>query len=293
MGAAGIGADRGHGPAQGGHDARRRSGRYVQPGGGARVARDRRGRRRARRAPGDPPGRPRRGGRAASRARRAARGARGPRARARGHDRESWWPRERLDGDRRAATDDRRTDHEGGTMTDVLIACSHGTDDARGRAAVATIVADVARLAADVDVREAFVDVQDPSLVDVAAATRADEDVVIVPLLLSAGFHTYVDIAEAAQSSGATAAGALGPDDRLVDLLVERLHEAGARPDDAVILAAAGSSDARAIEAVETMLAQVRARWAGDVTVAYGGVEPRVPDVVAQVRAAAAPGTRV
>lgn len=178
-------------------------------------------------------------------------------------------------------------------MTDVLIACSHGTDDARGRAAVATIVADVARLAPDVDVREAFVDVQDPSLVDVAAATRAEEDVVIVPLLLSAGFHTYVDIAEAAESSGATAAGALGPDDRLVDLLIERLHEAGARPDDAVILAAAGSSDARAIAAVETMLAQVRDRWAGGVTVAYGGVEPRVPDVVAQVRAAAAPGTRV
>ena len=56
-------------------------------------------------------------------------------------------------------------------MSEVLVACSHGTDDARGRSAVATIVADVARLAPEIDVREAFVDVQSPSLVEVAAAT--------------------------------------------------------------------------------------------------------------------------
>ncbi|GHG45752.1 hypothetical protein GCM10011331_05380 [Flavimobilis marinus] len=178
-------------------------------------------------------------------------------------------------------------------MSEVLVACSHGTDDARGRSAVATIVADVARLAPEIDVREAFVDVQSPSLVEVAAATTPAEDVVIVPLLLSAGFHTYVDIAEAAESSGAAAAGTLGPDPRLVDIVVERLHEAGARPDDVIVLAAAGSSDARAITAVESMLTAVRERWGTDVTVAYGGVEPRVPDVVAQLRAGAPDGARV
>ncbi len=178
-------------------------------------------------------------------------------------------------------------------MTEVLVACSHGTDDTRGREAVATIVADVARLAPEVDVREAFVDVQSPSLVEVAGATTPAEDVVIVPLLLSAGFHTYVDIAEAAQESGARAAGALGPDPRLVDILVERLEEAGARPDDVVVLAAAGSSDARAITAVESVLAALRERWGSEVTVAYGGVEPRVPDVVARLRAEASAGTRI
>src|SRR5690606_8859303 len=143
------------------------------------------------------------GGRAAPGARRAARGARGARARPGGHDGEPRRARERLDARRGSAAYDRETDHEGGTMSEVLVACSHGTDDARGRSAVATIVADVARLAPEIDVREAFVDVQSPSLVEVAAATTPAEDVVIVPLLLSAGFHTYVDIAEAAASSGA------------------------------------------------------------------------------------------
>lgn len=181
-----------------------------------------------------------------------------------------------------------------------LVGTSHGTDNHDGRAAVASILADVRAARPGLAVREAFVDVQQPEVADVVTEelgrTRAGGDggavprVVVVPLLLSAGFHTYVDIAAAAEPEGAVATGTLGPDARLADIVVDRLRAAGATPADAVVLAAAGSSDPRAAAAVEEMLALVRARWSGAVTVGYGaGAEPRVADAVARARAEGAP----
>ena len=69
----------------------------------------------------------------------------------------------------------------------------------------------------------------------------------VVPLLLAAGYHVHVDIARAvADRPDVRSTGALGPDDLLVDVLVERLEAAGAERGGAVVLAPAGSSDARA-----------------------------------------------
>ena len=42
---------------------------------------------------------------------------------------------------------------------------------------------------------EAYVDVESPSVDDAAAALPKDEPCVIVPILLSTGFHTQVDCA--------------------------------------------------------------------------------------------------
>lgn len=174
-----------------------------------------------------------------------------------------------------------------------LVGTSHGTDSPDGRAAVASILADVRAARPALIVREAFVDVQQPEVADVvaeelertAAGAPGAPRAVVVPLLLSAGFHTYVDIAAAAEPEGAVATGTLGPDARLAEIVVDRLRAAGATPADAVVLAAAGSSDPRAAAAVEEMLALVRARWDGDVTVGYGaGAQPRVADAVAQAR---------
>jgi sirohydrochlorin ferrochelatase len=78
-----------------------------------------------------------------------------------------------------------------------------------------------------------------------------------------------------------------------VDVLVDRLAEAGATDADAVVLAAAGSSDPRAAGDVEWIAEAMRARRTGPVSVGYGaGCDPRVPDAVATARAAA-PGARV
>ena len=170
----------------------------------------------------------------------------------------------------------------------VLVGCSHGTDSVTGRAAIVSILEGVRRARPDLDVREAFVDVQTPEVADVVAGALDDAGAaVVVPLLLSAGFHVHVDIAAAVEPPGAAASGAMGPDARLVAILVDRLTAAGAGPGDAVVLAAAGSSDRRAADAVEEVARGLRAAWPhGPVTIGYGaGCAPSVPDAVAAARA--------
>jgi sirohydrochlorin ferrochelatase len=165
----------------------------------------------------------------------------------------------------------------------VLVACSHGTADAEGTAAVTRLV-DAVRRAADVPVVEAHVDVHGPYVRDVVAEHRGD--VVVVPLLLAAGFHVRVDVAEAvAPWPGAVAGDALGPDDRLTDLLSERLEAAGVEPDDDVVLAAAGSSDDAADAAVRAQADLLSATRQRPVTVAYGAARgPRIGEEVARLR---------
>ncbi|MCC2308218.1 sirohydrochlorin chelatase [Cellulomonas chengniuliangii] len=173
----------------------------------------------------------------------------------------------------------------------MLVACSHGTDDVRGRHAIRGLVASVRAARPGLDVREAFVDVQEPRVDSVVrAASDEGRDVVVVPLLLSAGFHVHVDIAAAVAAPRAVAAHALGPDPRLVEVLARRLRGAGAGAGDAVVLAAAGSSDPRAARDVEAVVARLRSAWtAGPVTVGYGaGCAPRVPEAVAAARLAGA-----
>jgi sirohydrochlorin ferrochelatase len=140
----------------------------------------------------------------------------------------------------------------------------------------------------------AFVDVQPPTVTDVVAElAAAGTPAVVVPLLLSGGYHVHVDIAGAvAAHPGAVAARPLGPDPRLAEVLADRLLKTGADPADpatAVVLAAAGSSDPRAVADVEATAALLRPRWAGPVTTGYGSAaRPTVPDAVAAARAAGA-----
>lgn len=178
----------------------------------------------------------------------------------------------------------------------VLVGCSHGTDDLGGREAIRSILADVAADRPGLRVREAFVDVQVPEVAAVVADALAEQrgGVVVVPLLLSVGFHVKVDVAAAVDRSGAVASGPLGPDERLVDVLVERLHDAGLAPGDSVVLAAAGSTDPAAALAVEAVAAGLADRLTQPVTIGYGaGAQPRVPAAVATARADLAPGGRV
>lgn len=171
---------------------------------------------------------------------------------------------------------------EGTDGRPVLVACSHGTDNEQGQAIIRDLVAAVRDLLPDVEVLETYVDVQYPQVDEVVASVAPGRGVVIVPLLLSGGFHVHVDIAAAVETRSATggptvAARALGPDERLATILVERLVEAGARQDDSVVVAAAGSSDARAAKDVEQVVAAVDDRWNGPVSVGYASAaSPRV-----------------
>jgi sirohydrochlorin ferrochelatase len=177
------------------------------------------------------------------------------------------------------------------TPPPVLVGCSHGTDSVAGRAAIRSILDAIRRQRPDLDVREAFVDVQQPEVPDVVAgAVEPDgSTAVVVPLLLSVGFHVRVDIAESVEGHPAVAAAPLGPDPRLVDLLTDRLAEAGLRDDDAVVLAAAGSTDPAAAVAVEAIGSGLAERLGRAVHIGYGaGATPRVPEAVAAARATGA-----
>ncbi|BCJ48823.1 hypothetical protein Asp14428_02980 [Actinoplanes sp. NBRC 14428] len=150
-----------------------------------------------------------------------------------------------------------------------LLAVAHGTRSAAGQAQIRDLAGRVARRLPEADLRLAYVDVQQPRVGDVIRETDA-----VVPLLLSAGYHVRVDIAQAAASAGATVAPPLGPDPLLADVLRRRIPRC-----DAVVLAAAGSSDPAWRADVEAVAAQLGA------TVAYAsGTERRVPDVVAGLR---------
>ena len=172
----------------------------------------------------------------------------------------------------------------------VLVACAHGTDDVAGRATVSTVVNGLRRERPDLTVREAFVDVQSPEVTAVVdEITATGGTAVVVPLLLSAGFHVHVDIAEAVADRPAVAAGALGPHPLLVDVLVDRLHQAGATESDAVVLGVAGSSDGRAVVAVEEVAGILRERWGTPVLVGYcSAARPTVVEAVSAARATGA-----
>ena len=170
------------------------------------------------------------------------------------------------------------------TTPPALLAISHGTSSPAGQAAVAALVEAVARGLPDVTVRLGHVDVQQP---DVAASLDAIPEgtpVVIVPLLLSAGYHVRVDLRQqSAGRDGVVIAPALGPDPRLVDVLLARLTPLAPAPDDEIVLAVAGSSDDRANEDCREIGRMLGARLGRDVGVGFlAAADPRLDVAVAR-----------
>ena len=169
-----------------------------------------------------------------------------------------------------------------------LVAASHGTSHPGGQRAVATLVRVVTARFGDLLVREAFVDVQQPDVPKTVSALEPGRDVVVVPLLLSAGYHVHVDLTRAADDATdrhVRVAAALGPDARLAGVLCRRLEEAGLAPDDVVVLAAAGSSDRRAVEDCRVAAAQLAEVLRRPVTVGFiSAATPRLSDAVTAAR---------
>ena len=178
--------------------------------------------------------------------------------------------------------------------TPVLVACAHGTRNPTGRRLIAELALAARALRPGLRTTAAFVDVQPPTVVDVVRALADDgTPAVVVPLLLSGGYHVHVDIAGAvAAHPGAVAARPLGPDPRLAAVLGDRLRAASADPRDpltAVVLAAAGSSDPRSVADVESTADLLQRDWAGPVTTGYGSAaQPTVTDAVTAARRAGA-----
>ncbi|MFW5470477.1 sirohydrochlorin chelatase [Knoellia sp. CPCC 206435] len=169
-----------------------------------------------------------------------------------------------------------------------VVLVAHGTRDPRGADTVRRLADRVAESLPAREVRLAYVDVQEPLVGEVLddVMTR-HASAVVVPLLLSRGFHVDVDIADAvAAHPGSRAVAQLGPDPLLAERMVQGLRAEGVPPTAHVVLAAAGSSRTEAAEDVEVAADQLADRWDGPVTVAYAaGTPPTVPDAVTAARA--------
>ena len=149
-----------------------------------------------------------------------------------------------------------------------LLLVAHGSRDEAAHTCVGEIADAVRAALPDVPVRVGYVDVRAPTVADAATDLKG---AVVVPAFLAAGYHVRTDLpaqlAECGAADRFVVTPALGPDPSIVCAAAGRLAEAGWRYGDAVVLAAAGSSDPAA-------LAEVRA--AGRMLAAQVGRKVRV-----------------
>lgn len=164
-----------------------------------------------------------------------------------------------------------------------LLAVAHGSRNPAAADVIGALARQIRRLAPMLDVRVAFIGHAEPSLP--AELDAAGSNAVIVPLLLSSGYHLTGDINGAARSAGALVAGPLGPDELLLTALIARLAEAGVPVGTPLVLAAAGSSDPAAADDVREQADLLAERLGVPVLAAFAtAASPTVHEAVAQLR---------
>src|SRR3954449_5416218 len=187
-----------------------------------------------------------------------------------------------------------------------LVGVAHGSRDPAAQATVEALLAEGRARRADLGVHAAYVQTADPDVPAVLA--RVGAGAVVVPLLLSRGYHVAVDIGRAAAAACAAGTPPLGPerglggalDDRLraaappppapapapAPALDERLREAGPPATAPVVLAAAGSSDPDAVADVEAQTRLLATRRGAPVVAAYATAQsPTVHEAVTRLLA--------
>lgn len=167
-----------------------------------------------------------------------------------------------------------------------ILLVAHGTRKHPGVAMIADMAQRVA-VALRRPVHTAFVDVLGPTPHEVLAS-MASQPTVVVPAFLARGYHVGTDIPAHVAASGhpdVTVTAALGPGPQLVRMLADRLVKSGWRPDDSVILAAAGTSDAGARSDLYTTAAWLSALTGSRVELAFAATgSPQVGEAVDALR---------
>jgi len=183
------------------------------------------------------------------------------------------------------------------------VAVAHGSSDPRAAASVDALLRLVRTRAAragypGLDVRAAYLGHAAPSIGQALAVL--DGDGVVLPLLLTAAYHSKTDIPKALREARAarprldiTYGSPLGPHPLLRRALDRRLAEAGtAAPpgETAVILAAAGSSDPAANAVISDLAADWRAArgWRAVLPAYASAASPTPAEAVAAARRAGA-----
>jgi len=167
----------------------------------------------------------------------------------------------------------------------VLLMVAHGSRDPQAQRTVRSLARRVGELEPGAEVRAAFVQNAEPTLAG-ALAAAGPRPAVVVPLLLSAGYHLSHDIAETAGRAGAPVTGPLGPGPALVPALAGRLRAAGVPAGTPVVLAAAGSTDPRAARDARAQAALLAAHLGAPVWAAFASAgQPAVDQAVAALAA--------
>lgn len=161
-----------------------------------------------------------------------------------------------------------------------LVAVAHGTRQLEGQTVVKSLIKRIQNMRPDLRVHLSFIEIQSPSLDQVLQQVP---NCVVVPLLLSRGYHISQDIQEMVSkiSSAIPIAAPLGPDPILAQVVMRRLVEAGVQKQDSIVLAAAGSSRSVASQDVERLAELVSFYFGGKIKPAYiSSMGPYVGEVV-------------
>jgi sirohydrochlorin cobaltochelatase len=177
----------------------------------------------------------------------------------------------------------------------VLLGVAHGSKDPASQEGIRALLDRAAALRPGVRTQAAYVDNASPSIRR-ALASLADEgvdDVVVLPLLLTPASHSKTDVAASVQAGRLAHprmrlryGRPLGPHPVLVDVVARRLAEAGARPDDPVLLVAGGALDPdanAAVAATARLLFEGRSWPSVDIAFA-STARPSVPEALARLR---------
>ena len=170
-----------------------------------------------------------------------------------------------------------------------LVLLAHGSRRPGPASVLSRTAERVSTILPGVEVRTGYVELQPP---DPATALEGLVDPVVLPFFLARGYHVLNDVPAAVERHGSgTVTGHLGVEEHLVEAVEQRLHEAsaplgGLAGFDHIVLGAAGSRQAVALEEVETITRLLEARLGREVTPAYlSAARPSVRDAVSTARA--------
>jgi sirohydrochlorin ferrochelatase len=176
-----------------------------------------------------------------------------------------------------------------------VVVAAHGTRDPAGVAVARQLVAALRAQLAGRPVLLSFVDVLGPGVREVI--TGAPGPVTVVPAFLTSGYHVRTDVPREVAATGrgdVTVTAPLGPHRLLVGAMADRLRAGGWRRGDAVVLAAAGSSDRRAVADVRAAAVALSRQVGRRVRVGFIATgAPRVSALVTGLRAAGEPRVAV
>ncbi|MDO7867781.1 sirohydrochlorin chelatase [Nocardioides jiangxiensis] len=163
-----------------------------------------------------------------------------------------------------------------------LVTVAHGTRVAAGNLVAAELTRQASALLG-ASATTSYVELCTPLVGDVLGASSVPT--VVVPLLLSTGYHVKVDIPAALRGGAGPAAltRPLGPDPVLAGVQRKRLLEAGATPGNPVVLVAAGSNDPDAVPDLERAACLLAGVWGGPVlTATVSGAGRSIESAVAE-----------